>query len=490
VVRQEWSLSADGRLAAVVSNAPQRGDRYYADDPRRPLREPSDQVPYRVLVDLLFAGRAHAAAIRMSLLRDGRAIADRTHAVPPGLEGAGMGPLPPQQRLACLRGMHPPQGEPLMTIAHDLDPSWFQMAPVEQRVPDFCAGDQLLLQGLHPTAERLALTVPCEPPMATAALGHASQPVALRCDQLLVDTDAARCVLTWRGSLTVSDPRFVADLVLQARGLEAAIAETVTIAADRSQAPLPAGFRLEGSDSASAAKGRSFARALRRKLQKRDPAPGTAASEPTRAAQTGTAVFQAVAMGEPVPFRADLEGTVPIDATTVAPDATPFPQASAAFGNRDGASVPGAPWSSEPMARIAASQPLDRTLSLIAPAPAVPPPPLARPVHTTEPRIELASGSSIAMVPTSSDPPSVITTTADPRATNKPAIEPQSAAIDDAAAQRRAAIESARLEQERRDQAAAAERQRLEAEARARADARKQVRELQRKDLYGRFNKR
>jgi hypothetical protein len=382
VVKSCYALGPDGKLTPTPAPAPQSADRHYRDDPSAAVREPSDHVPYRDHVDVLFAGRAYSQGqVRLALSRERVMIVDRI--VMPGADGSGLGPIAASapDREMLLRGQRPPSGDQaVMMLSDDFDRRYFQRAPVEQRAAELKPGDQLFLQGLHPVAERLIVTLPTDVPRATATLGAQSSDVFLRCDQLLVDTERGVCVFSWRGGVTLPDQRYLAQLQLLASGLEAVTPETMALGEGdfsvMAAAPAFAALTPNPSRGARADQGggNSFAKALRKKLQRGAPQvapPPPSVRTPDPGPISGTAFLDpASAALSPTPFAApvaeqELEGTVGLDGV-VASAAMPFEAGLPRTAPRAAGEIPGAPWA---MSSAAAPVPMahdavDATMAL------------------------------------------------------------------------------------------------------------------------------
>lgn len=122
----------------------------------------------------------------------------------------GLGPLPTTFRLRSeeLRAMD------RAWIAHpDRDPlpmgfssNYFQSAPADQWLTrPLAANERVVLENLHQRLPRLVMSLPGLEPVAVFP-GH-SEPLRLRGDLLVIDSDRALCTLTFRGHLPISDAR-------------------------------------------------------------------------------------------------------------------------------------------------------------------------------------------------------------------------------------------------------------------------------------------
>ncbi|MEZ4309494.1 MAG: DUF2169 domain-containing protein [Polyangiaceae bacterium] len=86
-------------------------------------------------------------------------------------------------------------------LPDDVDPSYFNAAPEDQRPAELRDTERLLLENLHPDHPRLVTTLPGVRPAAFVVdvPGQAPQRIHMECDTLWIDTDRSLCTLTWRG---------------------------------------------------------------------------------------------------------------------------------------------------------------------------------------------------------------------------------------------------------------------------------------------------
>jgi len=264
----------DGDLMRLVGPVKlELSDHHIDDDPTRSLLTASDVVPYRPRADVWLTGHACAPAARpvavsiarLALYRDGRAIIDKSvHVVgkrtsaaqspvpfsrmplvyerafggigfdanPVGVGAderplwpnivdprdperpAGFGPVSRYWKLRRAKvstALRRQLEEATPQVPADMPWTYFQAAPLDQRV-DFLRGDEwLVLDGVHPAISRLQTRLPKLQGVARLfAQGsggvESGQAVALVADALSIDADRQRCALTWRGSVSVSSP--------------------------------------------------------------------------------------------------------------------------------------------------------------------------------------------------------------------------------------------------------------------------------------------
>jgi hypothetical protein len=89
-------------------------------------------------------------------------------------------------------------------LPEDLDPSYFNAAPEDQRPSEIRDNERLVLENLHPEQPRLVTNLPGLRPAAFAEMpGRAPQRLHMECDTLWIDTDRSLCTLTWRGQIVL-----------------------------------------------------------------------------------------------------------------------------------------------------------------------------------------------------------------------------------------------------------------------------------------------
>lgn len=100
---------------------------------------------------------------------------------------------------------------PVAELPSGFDWSYFQAAPADQRTTPLKGNEWIVLVGVHPDIPVLRSRLPDAVAHARVfgLLGHepadAWRPLSLYADTLRIDSDAGRCSLTWRGSLTIND---------------------------------------------------------------------------------------------------------------------------------------------------------------------------------------------------------------------------------------------------------------------------------------------
>jgi hypothetical protein len=89
-------------------------------------------------------------------------------------------------------------------LPEDLDPSYFNAAPEDQRPSELRDSERIVLENLSPEHPRLVTNLPGLRPAAFVEMpGRAAQRLHMECDTLWIDTDRSLCTLTWRGQIVL-----------------------------------------------------------------------------------------------------------------------------------------------------------------------------------------------------------------------------------------------------------------------------------------------
>lgn len=89
-------------------------------------------------------------------------------------------------------------------LPEDIDPSFFNCAPLDQQLDAIRSGERLILENLHPEHARLVTNLPAAAPRAVLERpGAAPEAVSLACDTLWIDTDRSLCTLVYRGRVAL-----------------------------------------------------------------------------------------------------------------------------------------------------------------------------------------------------------------------------------------------------------------------------------------------
>ncbi|WP_437713136.1 DUF2169 domain-containing protein [Sorangium sp. So ce448] len=321
--------------------------------------------------------------------------------LPPGGGRApvGLGPIPPivPSRARLLRGLARAELEGIASIPDDFDWSYFQSAPADQRFDRVLGGEEIAMEGLSQHHPALATRLPALRALATILLPNgAARWLPLVGDTLIVQPDAERCAVVFRGSFQVASEE-VLPALRAAVGVE--VGDEPVPWPDLSEAPAGA------PSAAGAAAGESVKRTDWSSTVRLGE--GDVVDAPVSVA--GVAAAREPSRGGAHP----LEGTFPLD-DTLPPagserrpreartvplppvrvrgpgqdDAVsaPFPIAPAGTrGEREGGERPSAPWAAGRATAIPAfASPLEGTVDLGEPE-ATPAPASAAPAQDTAP---------------------------------------------------------------------------------------------------------
>lgn len=164
---------------------------------------------------------AYGAIPLPNLAPAGQPIASRGDAWVP----AGFGPIAPMwpsrwQKLGRHATRYQTDAWNDSPLPDDVDPSYFNAAPEDQRPAELRDGTRLVLENLHPDHPRLVTSLPLLHPVAFAELpGQAPQRIHMECDTLWIDTDRSIFTLTWRGPVPlVSATQTGRILIVQEEG--------------------------------------------------------------------------------------------------------------------------------------------------------------------------------------------------------------------------------------------------------------------------------
>jgi len=92
-------------------------------------------------------------------------------------------------------------------LPHDIDASYFNVAPQDQQATSLHSTERLVLDNLHPEHRHLATNLSGRAPHALVDRpGHAQQSMPMRPDLLWIHTDRGLCTLTFRGQIALEHP--------------------------------------------------------------------------------------------------------------------------------------------------------------------------------------------------------------------------------------------------------------------------------------------
>ncbi|MDI1475310.1 DUF2169 domain-containing protein [Polyangium sp. y55x31] len=87
-----------------------------------------------------------------------------------------------------------------------IDASFFNAAPLDQRVAELRGDERISLSNLHPHSPQFSTRLLLIKPRALVQKSGAPADLRFRCDTLFIDTNRGICSLTWRGSVPLSSP--------------------------------------------------------------------------------------------------------------------------------------------------------------------------------------------------------------------------------------------------------------------------------------------
>ncbi|WP_437292917.1 DUF2169 domain-containing protein [Sorangium sp. So ce426] len=228
VVKATFALVPEGRMSLV---APEPIAAEEQPDPSgQRLQIASDLAPYLDPCGVVVTGHAELppgfssphAMVRLTVVQDGQVRIDK-HAQ---LDGSarvgparchvridGLGPLPRtsplRSRLLGAVDARRVHGS-LLDIPEGLDWSYFQAAPMDQRIPALRGDEWIVLGGMIAQRPKLRTQLPEARGVARLyrqklAAPRAGEPIPLRADAVHVDVDRRRCAVVWRGHAPVEE---------------------------------------------------------------------------------------------------------------------------------------------------------------------------------------------------------------------------------------------------------------------------------------------
>jgi hypothetical protein len=223
------ALSARVSIGQVDKTIEVVGDRAYTHDGRVTEASPFTKMPLRYELAGGGPGTLNPVGLRADAPPDLRGLSPLPNLQPPGYALRGRGEIVPPASFGPIAATWPARVEKLghhasswrqsdcyqRPLPLDLDPAYWNAAPPDQQLAEICGGETLVLEGLSPEHERLAMRLPALRPMAFVDRpGSSAQPVAMRCDTLWIDTDRRICTLTWRGQIALEGPQAAGRVVV------------------------------------------------------------------------------------------------------------------------------------------------------------------------------------------------------------------------------------------------------------------------------------
>jgi hypothetical protein len=91
-------------------------------------------------------------------------------------------------------------------IPADIDLAYFNASPLDQQRASPFGEETIYLENLHPRFARLSTRLAPVTPVVTVDKGAGAEPLRMRCDTLVIDTDRGLAILVWRGHALISRP--------------------------------------------------------------------------------------------------------------------------------------------------------------------------------------------------------------------------------------------------------------------------------------------
>jgi hypothetical protein len=197
LVKATWSLARDGLLGWAADQEPMTPARF--DDELGEITRPSDFLPSKTSVDVLLVGGAYSSepytALPFSVSVAG--MLRSLFAVSPKLKRrVSLWPANVRWR--------PDDPRPVQ-VGPGIPDDGGNVAPPEQRVAELADDATIVLEGLLVQSPRRVVQLPGLRPLAWLVDRHGRRFLSVRCDTLLIDSDRAVAITTWRGSIERRD---------------------------------------------------------------------------------------------------------------------------------------------------------------------------------------------------------------------------------------------------------------------------------------------
>jgi hypothetical protein len=327
----------------------------------------------------------------------------------------GLGPIAPHwpSRAGCLHryaaGWDPARWHE-RPLPPDIDLAYFSAAPPDQRRSAPFGDEQLYLENLHPLFAQLQTRLAPITPSVIVERGQGSEPLQLRCDTLVLDTDRGLAMLVWRGHVQLDHPdRPGRILVTHTEAREAS--------ASSRPAALPVFDQTQAADiSVPPAGSLPFSPAAAGSAEPSPASKPTSVAPPAAGPTSAPAAANPLTSGETLAVDALFGGTMAFGFASAAP-AVPFPQSpTGSAPPRDPAPAEnnaGLPFSSNPQPASDTGSPPAASFDPVAaaatapfptfPEPASPAPPPPLPLSPAP--LSPALAASVPFSPVLPDPP-------------------------------------------------------------------------------------
>jgi hypothetical protein len=307
IAKATFALAPEGPMPRVAPQPILRTEVHHGNNPLRSIRLTTDLAPYLNHADVLFTGHAHAPngvlvgtlPVRLGVYDGARSVLDKTVLVRdpngvnlmpivyerayggPGTENfygvgvpegsgepnlidpfdekrrAGFGPVGPGWEARLHRTLKRSGPGGVIDLPDDLDWTWFQAAPADQRVPYLRGDEWIVLDALHQKHARLRAALPGARGVALVyGLGPwgvaEGQPVAMHADTLRIDGDEEQCSLAFRATFPVTDeaalPHVRVMLGVESAGQPIPWPDPASLLADHPGADAPESMVLSSAD--------------------------------------------------------------------------------------------------------------------------------------------------------------------------------------------------------------------------------------------------
>jgi hypothetical protein len=328
------------------------------------------------------------------------------------IEPVGFGPIAPtwpprRDRVGRRGGVLSSRDIAQKPLPEDLEPAYFNVAPPDQQLDELRDNELIVLENLHPEHARLHTQLPGLRPLAVLERpGRAPYPFQLRGDTLWIDTDRARCTLTWRGQVPLEQPDEQGRIVVSMEGAQGLDGRNERRASGPAQAAEPTPLAARHPDTLVP-----------------PPSPGAVSDEETPSSATGRYTAPRAVPVLPFAPAPELAGyALRVDRQNKPSGGLPFMPPPALPGNsgRSGELPPS--WAATSAVRPVGAESAVYQASVPTPAPPLPPPPAL-------PALAAAPASPALAASPASPAPAASTVESSPWASRgAPATPPSSAA--------------------------------------------------------------
>ncbi|MDI3290146.1 DUF2169 domain-containing protein [Polyangium sp. 15x6] len=196
------------------------GERAWTMDGRLLEEPPAGRIALRWERAAGGPGTTNPVGVQANAPPDPRHLRRVPNLVPPGfrlsrpsdvIPPVGFGPIAPtwperSDKLPRHAGGWDPHRLGEGPLPAGIDASFFNAAPLDQRVAELRGDERISLTNLHPHTPQLSTRLLLIKPRALVQKSGAPADLRFRCDTLFIDTNRGICSLTWRGTVPLSAP--------------------------------------------------------------------------------------------------------------------------------------------------------------------------------------------------------------------------------------------------------------------------------------------